>query len=141
MKQQYRYSYFYTFLLMKILFFFPFGLKAQSTEGDKFASRVKQISFSCVPDETKKGKMLLQWSTSQEDSLNYFVLERSTDGNKFTDAAVIFTAGDGTGTTQYQFRDVKVKAPSGKVYYRFRLVDTAGAYGYSNVWTIPVTKR
>jgi hypothetical protein len=141
MKLNQHHSSFLSFLLINSMFLLPLALKAQKGAGEEFAAVAKDISFSCVPDETIKGKMLLQWSATVEPSLSHFVLERSTDGKHFSDAAIIFAEDNAQNNTLYKFRDVKVASRSGKIFYRFRLVHASGEISYSKIWTYKVPKR
>ena len=55
------------------------------------------------------------------------MLERSTDGNNFGDAAIIFANGNSTIESKYSYTDAGVSTINkGMVYYRLRMVDMDG---------------
>ena len=83
-------------------------------------------------EATKHGAIaILDWRTLSEMNNAHFIVQRSFDGNRFTDISQI----DGAGTTNipqdYQFVD---DAPqNGFNYYRLKQVDFDGAFEYSQV--------
>ena len=74
---------------------------------------------------------LLNWATAQEVNLSHFVIERSTDGSRFTEIGRIAGLGNTSGDRQYRFTDA---APvNGYNYYRLRSEDRSGALKYSDI--------
>jgi hypothetical protein len=72
-------------------------------------------------------KVCVNWRTLTELNSDYFVIERSADGNEWVD---IGTA-DATGGSGYSFTD---HSPiPGVSYYRLKSVDTDQSYTYSKV--------
>lgn len=71
----------------------------------------------------------IHWSTFSEKNNNHFVLQRSEDGENFTDVATI----QGNGTTQdekhYQYKDFEIRDIL--YYYRLKIVDYDGQIEYS----------
>ncbi len=86
----------------------------------------------------QQGKVsLLQWKTLQELNTEKFAIERSVDGNVFTEIASLPAAGFSNGTKSYQYTD---GAPlSGNNYYRLRQVDKDGRFTYSEVRLVNFT--
>lgn len=82
------------------------------------------VSWLSFTGKVQDNGNLLQWATASEVDNDYFMLERSADGNTFTE---IYRA-DGAGTTtvaqNYQFLDQT--APAGISYYRVTQVDFSG---------------
>lgn len=74
-------------------------------------------------------KVTLNWSVLNNDHVQQFELERSTDGNNFQVAAMIFNT-DKTGTENYQFGQ---PMNGDKVYYRLKLTDKSFVVTYSKV--------
>jgi len=74
---------------------------------------------------------LLKWSTASELNSSHFTVERSADGNKFDDLAVIDAAGNSTDIRSYTQTD---RNPfTGITYYRIRQTDFDGRYSFSPV--------
>lgn len=71
----------------------------------------------------------LTWATSNENYLDHFEIQRSTDGVNFN-LIGSFTAGKNV----YAYTDEK--APSGLSYYRLKNVDKDGAFSYSEIITV-----
>jgi hypothetical protein len=79
----------------------------------------------------------LEWQTASETNCDYFIVERSTDGETFTE----ITRLNGHGTTsQYNDYVTYDYAPQeGVNYYRLKQVDYNGSVNYSNI--VPVVFR
>jgi hypothetical protein len=81
-------------------------------------------------------KVALYWITDVEKDFSHFVIERSTNGVDFMDAALVFANGNSTTQQGYFFADA-VNITSKKVYYyRLRMVQTGGKFTYSAARTI-----
>lgn len=77
-------------------------------------------------------KAQLNWVSAQEENLNVYVLERSTNGSDFTDAAYVFANGNTSTSTSYSYADAGIAGlKSGMVYYRLRMEDLDGKFKYS----------
>jgi uncharacterized repeat protein (TIGR03803 family) len=71
----------------------------------------------------------LFWETENEESLSYYELQRSRDGQSFTD--VFQTLAN--GNTNYSYNDY-LDAPTSPVYfYRLKMVDKDGHFKYSDI--------
>ena len=73
----------------------------------------------------------LHWMTSSESNNSHFVIERSENGEKFEEIAIV----PGWGTTQeiqeYEYRDEH--AGVGRKYYRLKQVDFNGDFEYFSI--------
>ncbi len=74
---------------------------------------------------------LLQWQTASEHNNRGFWVQRSIDGQHFTDLAFVAGAGNNQGLLHYQFTD-KLAEPF-TYYYRLRQEDFDGQTSYSKV--------
>ena len=74
----------------------------------------------------------LEWATSFEENLEYFTLERSSDGRIFNDFAIIYSNTILSSLTKmYEYID---EIPfSGLSYYRLKATDFDGSYEYHGV--------
>ncbi len=99
---------------------------------------VKLVSFTAALNNNKAD---LKWTTASEINVSHFVIERSTDGVNFNDAAVVFANGNTTDNTNYSFSDDLNNIQSGIVYYRLRSVDIDGKSQYSETRIIRISKQ
>lgn len=110
------------------------------------------VTLESFTVQKNRDRVLLQWSTSQEISTAWYIVEKSTDGIHFTAIAQVAAAGNSTGIRHYSAADSA--AVTGKIYYRIKIIDMDGRYTYSatrfvdispkNVLTVypnPVTDR
>jgi hypothetical protein len=82
---------------------------------------------------TTKGNVNLKWSTTAERNSSHFVVERSFNGNEFSEIAMLIAAGTSDATLNYEYNDNLPEAGNGRVYYRFKAVDLDGSAKYSDV--------
>jgi hypothetical protein len=81
---------------------------------------------------SRKNKMVdVSWTTDNESAGNRYQVEWSRNGRSFETAAEIPSKGQGTKTYSYT-HDLKGNG-KGKIYYRVRLYEGAGASRYSAV--------
>lgn len=76
---------------------------------------------------------LLAWATASETNADRFEIERSLDGQAFTQVGSLRAAGNSSVVREYRFRDehvARVQAPY--YYYRLRQIDLDGKYSFSN---------
>ena len=73
----------------------------------------------------------IKWRTAQESELDYFVVQRSVNGEQWEDLFTIAAAGDTASEHDYSVFDAS--PPRGSIYYRLKLVDMDGQYVYSEV--------
>ena len=76
-------------------------------------------------------KVLLSWSVEENQTANQFEVEKSTNGNDFTVAALVFGT-DKKSTDNYMFYE---KAKNAKTSYRIKVILTNGSIAYSPVIT------
>ncbi len=74
---------------------------------------------------------LLNWSTAQEDNSDYFLVERSQDGQHFAAIGQVGAAHNSDLTTHYSLVDPS--PASGNNYYRLKLVNMDGTSGYTGI--------
>ncbi|TAH42641.1 MAG: T9SS type A sorting domain-containing protein [Bacteroidetes bacterium] len=91
---------------------------------------IELISFDA---KNVEGGNLCSWVTASETNNDYFILERSFDGENFSKVAQIngFGAGTTTETREYSYTDTE--PCDGVVYYRLQQVDIDGANSYSDI--------
>jgi hypothetical protein len=82
---------------------------------------VKLKSFSAKP---ANGTVQLQWVTSSEINNDYFTLEKSQDGEYYSELAKVIGAGNSTLENVYEYSDDSQF--TGKMYYRLSQTDYDG---------------
>lgn len=85
--------------------------------------------------QKQTSKVVLQWSTSSEENVKQFVIERSNDGKTYKTIGTVAATGNSTITKNYSFAD---QSPfmSALNYYRLKMQDVDGNYKYSKILTI-----
>ncbi|MCY7311685.1 MAG: hypothetical protein LH619_12970 [Chitinophagaceae bacterium] len=116
------------------------SLVANARSSSKGISPVKLAAFTASVNNTNNNKVDLKWSTETETNLNYIMVEKSTDGVIFKDAALVFTYGNTTAKSDYSFADNISKIKSTAVYYRLRSVGVDGTSQYSETLTVTISK-
>ncbi len=101
---------------------------------------VKPASFTADFNNNNTKKVDLKWSTEIETNLSHFIVERSTDGVNFSDAALVFAYGNTTAKSDYAFADNINRILSGSVYYRIISISEDGKTMYSDVRIIKINK-
>jgi hypothetical protein len=79
--------------------------------------------------------VLLNWKTENEINTSHFVVERSTDGNRFSSIGNVSANGRNNipGSFNYSLTDDNAANQSSqKLYYRLKMVDIDGTFKYSN---------
>jgi hypothetical protein len=90
---------------------------------------VKLLSFTAQLNSNNK--VDLKWSTATEINASHFVIEKSLDGQVYSDAGTVFAAGNSTSVQHYTFTDNLIPNTKSVIYYRLRQVDVDGKAGYS----------
>jgi hypothetical protein len=94
---------------------------------------VTLVRFGAV---AQKLDAVLDWVTTSEIKSAYFAVERSFDGQEFTELGRRDAAGTSSGERPYRWTDAGVGTKHTLVYYRLRQVDTDGTVAYSEARTV-----
>jgi hypothetical protein len=89
----------------------------------------------------KTTKVELKWATASEKNVSHFVVERSTDGRNYTEAGMVFAAGNSSENITYNFTDNNATSYGNILYYRVRSVDADGTLDYTAVRMIRAPKQ
>ncbi len=76
--------------------------------------------------------IVLKWKTTDEINTSHFMIERSTDGVRFTAIQKVNASGTETGN----YIAIDNQPPTGKLFYRLHMVDKDGKAAYSAVISI-----
>ncbi|MCI4671343.1 MAG: PQQ-dependent sugar dehydrogenase [Bacteroidia bacterium] len=76
----------------------------------------------------------LEWLSANEIGSSHYTIERSLDGTLFEQLADVRARGQSNSSTYYEWIDSKPHY--GVNYYRLKMVDTDGSFGYSDIRSI-----
>lgn len=79
----------------------------------------------------------LSWVVDQQENVEKYVVERSTDNLSFATAGTVAARGAVTEKVEYGFTDLNAASIASTVYYRIKIQDKDGQTKYTNV--IPVS--
>jgi hypothetical protein len=88
--------------------------------------------------EQKEQQVQLSWATAKEINNDYFTIERSADGQNFSELLRVNGAGNSQQMQQYTATDASPL--SGTSYYRLKQTDKDGTFSYSKVAAIQAGK-
>jgi hypothetical protein len=80
------------------------------------------------------GSVLLNWKTSTEINAQYFMVERSSDGQSYLGIAKVFASGASGMGAAYGITDQLPE--TGANFYRLKMVDIDGSFEYSRIVNI-----
>jgi len=89
---------------------------------------VHLISFQ--GNMNKNNKVTLNWTVADNETVNSFEVERSTNGRDFTTVAVVF-ASEKMGTENYMFYETATS--NDKIMYRLKMIDKGHDVDYSKI--------
>jgi hypothetical protein len=118
------------------------GISTTGTDanGDQFVETILPISLpihllSFQATKTIDSRVKLNWSTSQEQNMDFFEVERSSDGSNFHESpAHVPAAGNNRNKMDYATYDPLPR--TGHNYYRLKMVEHDGTTTYSAVRNI-----
>lgn len=92
---------------------------------------VKWNSFTAKASDNS---VLLNWSTSSEKNNQYFMVEKSNDGENFEAIAKVSGNGNSNRVNKYSFTDNDFTTTT--AYYRIRQVDFDGKFSFSSTLVV-----
>jgi len=95
---------------------------------------VTLVSFSAGLNSANE--VDIKWTTSWEKNVSHFSIEKSTDGQNYSQAGLVFATGNSSDLVNYSFTDKKIDANKSTIYYRLRSVDIDGSYELSAIRTV-----
>ena len=102
---------------------------ANTSEFNQAALDVLPVQFVAFKAELQNGKVLVSWSTAQEQNASHFDVERSTNGRDFTKIGSVKANGNTGSLSNYSFSDNNPVV--GISYYRLRQVDLDNRFVYT----------
>lgn len=104
---------------------------------------VRELDFTGIPlpvtllsfqAKSETARVRLDWSVAQEENMDRYVVERSTDGRKFADIGERQAIANGRQRADYFLYDEQ--PATGLNYYRLRQIEADGSHTYSAVATV-----
>lgn len=102
---------------------------------DEASLPVTLITFNGL---LQNGNALLTWRTATEINNKGFELQKSMDGQAFTDIG--FVPGNGNSSQLHNYNYTDQKVVSGSNYYRLKQIDFDGRFTYSSIIKLDYTK-
>jgi hypothetical protein len=98
------------------------------------ANQIAGVTAQIVNEKDAK----IVWATADEQTANYFVIERSINGAAFKQAAIIFSNEAAEGNS-YTFTDRGAAEKGNEIFYRISTVYKNGTVQSSNITAINFT--
>ena len=95
------------------------------------SSVVLPVTLLHFKGKKQADNIVLDWTTSNEQQVNHFEIERSRNGYAFEKIGEVIAAGNSSTNKNYAFTDSK--SLNTLNYYRLKMIDDDGKYTYSNV--------
>ena len=116
------------------------------TSGDNATAAILTITQAVLPitllsftGQEEKGKVKLNWETTQELNNEYFNIEHSLDGINFKKIATVNSKGNTSTGHAYEFEDNQ--NINGKHFYRLKQVDVDGKFTYAPIVVVKIAGK
>jgi len=96
-------------------------------------STVLPVSLSDFKGRLNSSDVELDWTSSTEQDLDFFDVEKSTDGKTFYSIGKVNAIGNSSSAQRYTLKDVQLNEVN---YYRLKMVNADGSFDYSKVIVI-----
>lgn len=98
------------------------------------------VEFITINASSQDNMINIEWTTGTEQNNDFFTVQRSTDGNDFSDIATVNGAGNSNENMEYYYSDTDY--PLGKdLYYRIKQTDYNGSNSFSWVVDVKATSQ
>ena len=94
------------------------------------------LTFLAFRARAEAAEVQLYWRTEREESVDYFTVERSGDGQAFESIGTVAARGGVMDTAAYFFTDPR--PVGGTSYYRLHARDFDGSTNYSSIRTVNI---
>ena len=85
------------------------------------------VNFTSISATQNNTGVAVKWSVANETGIAFYSIERSNDGNHFTEIATTKPIG----TTAFSVEDKNIPTNANTFYYRIKSISEDGSYGYS----------
>ena len=106
------------------------------------ANPLISLPVTLVTFRAKAGpnQVQLSWRSAAEKELANYTVQRSIDGQNFSNRSVIQPVGTPTGPADYAVNDTELPR-SGTLYYRLKMTDNDGTTAYSKTEAVTIDPR
>jgi hypothetical protein len=101
----------------------------------KTSAQILPLNWGPFTAIAEGNKVVLNWSTYEEQNTSHFNVQYSTDGGRFTTIGTVAAAGNSSKPSLYSFTHTN-PALNGTNYYRLQEVDLDGKGGTSTVQAV-----
>ena len=121
----------------------PTGVNSDMIGIDEFVyslnAPVKLVDFYASVNE--KNSVSLNWKTAEEINSSYFNVQRSIDGENFSDIYKVESIGNSSVSHSYSHIDNNLSSlKTSMVYYRLKMVDIDGKFAFSKTIAAKLNK-
>jgi hypothetical protein len=102
------------------------------------ASGVLPVTFNSFTGELKNKVAMLSWTTSAEQNLKSFDIEKSTNGREFSKIGSVDALNNSSSTNRYTYTDQNLSENN---YYRIRTNETTGSEKLSSIVLVHYTSQ
>ena len=110
-----------------------------ATGGDNYGKTTLPVSLLSFSAKSVNDNVLISWETASELNNDYFIVERSLDGENFNEIASIEGSGNSNILLSYEFVDKQEL--NGVVYYRLTQFDYDGKSTVFNMISINIDNK
>ncbi len=100
---------------------------------DRDANLILPLDLLSFTAERKTEGVKLHWSTANEQNLELFQIQRSTNARFYNSVSSLPAQNATSGNYNYIDADEVARNYIGRLYYRLKMVDKDGNYSYSNI--------
>lgn len=111
--------------------FSPFALGSTSAVMNPLA-----VAFTDVRATEKNGAVQIQWTNNAETNIEKYIVERSLNGNDFTEVDQKLPVNNQNDKAEYTSFDMAPQA--GTNYYRVKAIELTGAVSYTKVLKVTI---
>ncbi len=120
---------------------FSIDANAGSADMERFRIVFRQgtilpVTIASVSASRKSDKIILSWKVENEINISRYVIEKSADGQNFTEAGIQPVTGAHNNENEYSWIDNSIF--NGNNFYRVRIINADGKIQYSAVVKVSV---
>ena len=106
-----------------------------------FNGQALPIQLSSFKVDLKNDRPFISWTTYSESNNDHYTIQRSRDGQTFTDLATYLGIGNGTSDHELTYSHIDQNPYPGKNYYRLKQVDLDGTSSVFPIRSVFVPSR
>jgi hypothetical protein len=122
---------------------------AQGPAGDYIYSTTVVANAAVVPvvlskfsaKQLSNADVTIQWRTEQEINTNKFDIEKSSDGQVFSNVSSTKAQGNSCAAKDYSMVDKNPSTKGEFIYYRLKMIDNDGTFKYSDIVKVSITTK